>query len=40
MAYAREAYEPKQFHVSRSDLALLAAYVLHLVDIGHATIPS
>jgi hypothetical protein len=35
-----QAYEPKQFHVSRSGLALLAAYVLHLIDIGHATIPT
>ena len=33
------AYEPRQFHVSRSGLALLAAYVLHLIDIAHATIP-
>jgi hypothetical protein len=32
------AYEPTQFHVSRSGLALLVAYVLHLVDIFHATI--
>ena len=35
-----QAYEPKQFHVSRSGLALLAAYVLHLIDVGHATIPT
>jgi hypothetical protein len=33
------AYEPQQFHVSRNGLALLVAYVLHLVDILHATIP-
>jgi hypothetical protein len=33
------AYEPRQFHVSRNRLALPAAYVLHLIDIGHATIP-
>ncbi|PWT86696.1 MAG: hypothetical protein C5B57_00625 [Blastocatellia bacterium] len=33
------AYEPKQFHVSRNGLALLAAYVLHLIDIFHATLP-
>jgi hypothetical protein len=35
-----QAYEPKQFHVTRSGLALLAAYLLHLIDIGHATIPT
>jgi hypothetical protein len=34
------AYEPKQFHVSRSGLTLLAAYVLHLIDVGHSTIPT
>ena len=33
------AYEPKQFHVSRSGLALLAAYLLHLIDVAHTTIP-
>jgi hypothetical protein len=33
------AYEPKQFHVSRNGLALLVAYILHLLDILHATIP-
>jgi len=32
-------YEPSQFHVSRSGLALLANYVLHLIDIGHAIVP-
>lgn len=35
-----QAYEPSQFHVGRSGLALLANYVLHLIDVGHATIPS
>ena len=35
-----QAYEPKQFHVSRSGLALLAAYILHLIDVGHTTIPT
>ena len=35
-----QAYEPSQFHIRRSGLALLANYVLHLIDIGHATIPS
>jgi hypothetical protein len=34
-----KAYEPAQFRVSRNGLALLAAYVLHLIDIAHATIP-
>lgn len=34
-----EAYDPEQFHVSRSGLALLVAYVLHMIDIRHATIP-
>ena len=33
------AYEPKQFHVSQNGLALLVAYVLHLLDVFHATIP-
>jgi hypothetical protein len=35
-----QAYEPMQFHVSRSGLALLVAYLLHLLDISHATIPA
>ena len=35
-----QAYEPGQFHVRRNGLALLAAYVLHLIDVGHATIPT
>jgi hypothetical protein len=34
------AYEPTQFHVSRNGLALLVAYVLQLIDIFHATIPT
>jgi hypothetical protein len=34
-----KAYEPKQFHVRTNGLALLAAYVLHLIDGFHATIP-
>ena len=33
------AYEPKQFHVQRNGLALLVAYLLHLIDIFHAVIP-
>ena len=34
------AYEPEQFHVRHNGLALLVAYVLHLLDIFHATIPT
>jgi|SRR6185503_10500794 hypothetical protein len=34
-----KAYEPAQFHVTRSGLALLVAYVLHGIDNLHATIP-
>ena len=34
-----EAYEPKQFHVSRNGLSVLATYVMHLIDSLHATIP-
>jgi len=34
-----EAYEPKQFHISRNGLFLLATYVMHLIDSLHATIP-
>jgi hypothetical protein len=34
------AYEPEQFHVSRNGLALLVAYVLHMIDIRHAVIPT
>ena len=34
------AYEPSQFHVSRNGLALLVAFVLHMIDIRHATIPT
>src|SRR5262245_35499556 len=35
-----EAYDPEQFHVSRSGLALLVAYVLHMIDIRHTVIPA
>ena len=35
-----EAYEPGQFHVTRNGLALLAAYVMHQIDIRHAIIPT
>ena len=29
------AYDPQQFHVSQSGLALLVAYILHMIDIRH-----
>jgi len=35
-----EAYEPAQFHVTRNGLSLLVAYLLHLIDIYHFTIPT
>ncbi len=35
-----EAYEPGQFHVGRNGLALLVAYVLHLIDGFHTTLPT
>jgi hypothetical protein len=35
-----KAYEPAQFHVRRNGLALLVAFVLHMIDIRHATIPT
>jgi len=34
-----KAYDSEQFHVRRNGLALLVAYVLHMIDIRHATIP-
>jgi hypothetical protein len=34
-----KAYEATQFHVHRNGLALLVAYVLHLIDVLHATVP-
>jgi hypothetical protein len=34
-----EAYDPEQFHVRRHGLLLLAAYILHLIDLAHTTIP-
>jgi hypothetical protein len=34
-----EAFEPAQFHVRRSGLALLVAYLLHAIGIMHAIIP-
>jgi hypothetical protein len=30
------AYDPQQFHVSQSGLALLVAYILHMIDIRHS----
>lgn len=35
-----EAYEPQQFHVTRNGLALLVAYVLHLIDSYHTSLPT
>lgn len=35
-----KAYDPEQFHVSRNGLALLVAYILHMIDIRHTTIPT
>jgi hypothetical protein len=34
-----QGYEPEQFHVRRNGLALLVAYVLHLIDILHTKVP-
>jgi hypothetical protein len=34
-----EAYDPQQFHVTRNGLALLVAYLLHLIDLAHVTLP-
>ena len=33
------AYDSEQFHVSRNGLAMLVAYILHMIDIRHTTIP-
>jgi hypothetical protein len=35
-----EVYEPEQFHVTHNGLALLVAYVLHLIDGYHTTLPT
>jgi hypothetical protein len=35
-----KAYDSVQFHVRRNGLALLVAYVLHMIDIRHAVIPT
>lgn len=34
-----KAYDTSQFHVRRSGLALLVAYLLHLIGVHHAQIP-
>jgi len=34
-----KGYDPEQFHVSRNGLAMLVAYILHMIDIRHTTIP-
>lgn len=36
---AATAYDPAQFHVTDNGLLLLAAYLLHLIDIGHTVVP-
>jgi hypothetical protein len=33
-----KAYEPRQFHVDQSGLALLASYLLHSIDTMHSTV--
>jgi len=35
-----QSYEPEQFDVRRNGLALLVAYVLHLIDILHTKVPT
>ena len=37
---AADAFEPRQYHVERSGLALLVAYLLNLIDHSHAVIPT
>jgi hypothetical protein len=34
-----KSYDPEQFHVSRNGLAMLVAYILHMIDIRHTAIP-
>ena len=34
------AYDPQQFHVSSNGLALLVAFVLHMIATRHAAIPT
>jgi hypothetical protein len=34
-----KAYDPEQFHVSRNGLAMLVAFILHMIDIRHTTVP-
>src|SRR5215471_1648992 len=35
-----KVYDSMQFEISRSGLALLVAYLLHLIDILHTTVPA
>ncbi len=35
-----DGFEPRQYHVERSGLALLVAYLLNLIDHSHAVIPT
>ena len=35
-----KAYDPQQFHVRHNGLALLVAYLLHLILIRHVTPPT
>ena len=37
---AADGFEPRQYHVERSGLALLVAYLLGLIDNFHAVIPT
>ncbi len=34
-----KVYDPVQFEITRNGLALLVAYLLHLIDILHTTVP-
>ena len=35
-----DGFEPRQYHVERSGLALLVAYLLNLIDHSHTVIPT
>jgi hypothetical protein len=37
---AADGFEPRQYHVERSGLALLVAYILNLIDHSRAVIPT
>jgi hypothetical protein len=39
-AIMSRGYDPAQFHVTRNGLALLAACLIHLIDVLHATVPT